>query len=123
QFGTFSLWAYPLNFLAFAAGTDGTPPRSADAYCRRFGAQATAVRAVFGELEAIMRSVVTYGDIRRPPRSPQDAARVEAAVAAAVPQLAALARRLEDLAGDAPAAHAALLRYTETVLRGVRGQL
>jgi uncharacterized protein DUF4838 len=125
QFGTFSLWAYPLNFLAFAAGSVGMPGprRCAGAYSVRFGAHAAAAEAVFGELESIMQSVVTYGDIRRPPRTPESAARVDAAIAAAVPRLAAIARRLDDLDSDALAAQGALVRYTETVLRGVRGQL
>ncbi len=122
QFGTFSRWAYPLNFETFAtlaAGHASAAP-AVEAYCARFGAHARTARALFAEVEAIMRPVVTYGDIRRPPRSPEDAARVLAQIEAAVPRLAAVVQRLEQLGDVALAAYGTLVRYTQTVLDGVR---
>jgi hypothetical protein len=129
QFGTYSLWAYPANFLAFADGTaggrrQGTPAAAGaiDAYCARFGAHAGAAREALAGLESIMQGVATYGDIRRPPRG-TDAAAVLASIAAAAPRIEALAARLEGLPDDALAAQAALLRYTRLILNGVRHEM
>jgi hypothetical protein len=130
QFGMFSIWAYPLNFLTFAAAAAGVPAAArCDDHWRRYGRHAAAARAVCGELEGLMRRVVTYGDIRRPPRQPERAATVLLGIDAALPQLEVLADRLEALAADAPAtdealaAQAALLRYTHAVLGAVRQDL
>lgn len=127
QFGTYSLWAYPLNFLAFAeAGRQSSgvrQPARTQAYCARFGAHTGAVAAAFAELEAIMSCVVTYGDICRPPRAAESAARLLNRLEAAVPQLARLVERLNAPGDEAVRAQAALLRYTQTVLRGVQAQI
>ena len=129
QFGTFSSWAYPLNFLTFAAVTSGAlPARACADYWPRYGRHGDAVRAVCRELEDVMRGVVRYGDIRRPPRQPAAAARILPGVEAALPQLAALTQRLETLAAGEPtvvalAGLAALLRYTHAVLDAVRYDL
>lgn len=122
QFGAFSAWAYPLNFLTFAAATTGAANRYAH-YTTRYGAHADAARAAFAELEEIMRSVVTYGDIRRPPRTPEAAAVVLPQVTAALPRLATLAQRLATLGDDQLAALAGLIRYTCTVLEGAQQDL
>jgi len=125
QFGLFSQWAYPLNFLAFAAAT-AQPTAAlpvADDYCRRFGIDARAAAAVYAELEGIMRTVVTYGDLRRPPTAVDRARDVLRRVESALPQLRALADRLEALTDDALHAQAALFRYTHVVLDGVRHEL
>jgi len=125
QFGAFSLWAYPLNFLTFANCTmgDGRAGAAVDAYCGRFGAHAGAAAHLFGELESIMGRVVTYGDIRRPPRAADAAARVLPAIEAALTQLDPVAQRLSELGDDALVAQAALARYTQTVLIGVAEDL
>jgi hypothetical protein len=70
-----------------------------------------------------MRRVVTYGDIRRPPGAAAAARQVLAAVEAAVPRLAQAAEQLAALGGDALAAQARLIRYTQGVLSAVRQQL
>jgi hypothetical protein len=125
QFGLFSQWAYPLNFLAFAAA--GAQPTAhislADDYCRRFGVHARAVAAAFTELEAIMQALVTYGDIRRPPSASESAPAILTRVESALPRLRALADRIAALTDDALGAQAALIRYTQTVLEGVRQEL
>lgn len=125
QFGRFSQWAYPLNFLAFAAGTisgGGTETLSHD-YCARFGAQAPHARAMLAELEVLMRSIVTYGDIRRPPRSLPPAQPLLTEVEAAVPRLARLSSFFRGAVDPELRAQAALLQYTHTVLQGVRDEL
>jgi hypothetical protein len=137
QFGAFSTWAYPLNFLTFAAATAGLPGLTdCDYSFGRFGRHAQAARAAFVELEDVMRGVVTYGDIRRPPRTPEQAAAVLLGVEAALPRLAALAQRLATLGADwqttdrrqqwtdeALAAQGALICYTHAVLDAARQDL
>ncbi len=122
QFGTFSLWAYPLNFAAFAAQTRGCAA-SVEAYCRRVGAEAQAAAAGFAELEGLMREVVTYGDIRCPPRERAAAAAVLARVRPVLPRLRALAQHFEQLEDEALRAQAALVSYTHKVLEGVGREL
>jgi hypothetical protein len=125
QFGTFSLWAYPLNFLAFATAT--TAPAAAQSaseqYCARLGTRAGEATAKWTELEAIMRQVVTYGDVRRPPRSAAAAAQLLSRVESALPHLLNVAQRFEELGDAALEAQAVLLRYTHAVLDGVQQQL
>ena len=120
QFGAFSRWAYPLNFVTFAAKVSGGAPEEAVAahWAGRDGAA-----GMLSELEATMRGVVTYGDIRRPPRSADAAARVLGAVAAALPQLVEVIAGLERVGDAAMGAQAALVRYTHAVLQGVRHEL
>ena len=123
QFGAFSLWAYPLNFLAFAAGTAGDPPAPpCEAYCARFGTPAVT-RALFVELESIMGTIVRYGDIRRPPRDAEARHGALERISAALPRLAALAARCAGADNAALAAQGALIDYTRTVLDGVRCDL
>jgi len=125
QFGTYSLWAYPLNFLAYADASRGvcTPAGVRQEYCARFGRNADASAAIFAAVENIMRRVVTYGDIRRPPGAADAARQVLAAVEAALPRLAQAGEQLAALGGDALAAQARLIRYTQGVLSAVRQQL
>ncbi len=125
QFGTFSLWAYPTNFTAFAAqlmcarGSDSV----VDVYCARFGAHAQAVGAAFAELETIMQPIVTYGDIRRPPREPEAVASVLPRIEEALPRLMGVARSLEELGEETLKAQGALVWYTHKVLQGVGQEL
>jgi len=120
QFGAFSRWAYPLNFVTFAAKLAGRAPDDAiAAHCSRSG----SATAVLSELEATMRKVVTYGDIRRPPRSTDAARRVGARLDAALPRLAAVISKVEAFEDTTTGAQAALLRYTHAVLQGVRHEL
>ncbi len=132
QFGAFSLWAYPANFLAYAAATrasgcDVAQLRSG--YAQRFGTHATLMVTTLAELELIMRNVVTFGDIRRPPTKADAVQRLRPRVAAATTQLAVLVDRLASVAGDPAmaaqpmAAQHGLLRYTNAVLAGVLHQL
>jgi len=130
QFGTFSSWAYALNFQTFAAVTAGAVPAQAcEDYWQRYGKHGSAAQTIFVELEAAMHGVVRYGDIRRPPRTPEAAARILPGVDGALPRLATLAQRLEVLgtdSGSQPAALvalAALLRYTHAILAAVRHEL
>lgn len=120
QFGAFSRWAYRSNFAAFAWGTAKLPQQALAAHGAAGGSDA---HALCGELETIMAEVVTYGDIRRPPRSAAAAASVLARMEAALPRLDAASRKLETLAHPTLRADAALVRYTRTVLDGVRLEL
>lgn len=124
QFGAFSRWAYPLNFVTFAAALAGEVPETAvDGYWARFGAEAAVARAVFAELEAIVRRVVTYGDIRRPPRSAPAAARLLKRLESALPRLGEVVRKLEAFGDSALAAQGPLVRYTQMVIEGVQQEL
>jgi len=125
QFGTFSLWAYPFNFHAFASGTmsDAGCGAAVARYCHRFGRHAETVRGVLADVERAMQSVVTYGDIMRPPRSADRARRVLDGVRTALPGLAAALARIDGVGDDSVASQAALLTYTRTVLQGVVGAI
>jgi hypothetical protein len=123
QFGTYSLWAYPLNYLTFAAATAGAAPPVSNGYCARFGRNACGAAAAYADLEGIMRPVATYGDIRRPPTAPHAAAHLLPHVEAALPRLLAVAQSLTQLRDATLDAQAALVRYTHAVLDGVRQQL
>jgi hypothetical protein len=124
QFGRFSLWAYPLNFLAFAAACDGRNEVDTGAsYCVRFGSEAALAQSVLRDLEQTLRHVVTYGDIRLKPRSAPEAARLQSQLAGVLPQLGALAQRLDGSRHPELRAQAALLRYTQSVLAGVEHEI
>lgn len=125
QFGTYSLWAYPLNFLAYADAGRGvcSPAGVRREYCARFGRNADASATIFAAVEHVMQRVVTYGDIRRPPKAADTARHVLAAVDAALPRLVQAGEELAALGGDALAAQATLMRYTCGVLRAVRQQV
>jgi hypothetical protein len=125
QFGTYSLWAYPLNILTFAVASRraAAPADVRRGYCDRFGSRASPVVDLFIELEDVMRSVTTYGDIRRPPRPVDAARRVLLHVEGALPRLDRIAERFAALGDDPLLAQAALVRYTRGVLAGVRQQL
>jgi hypothetical protein len=125
QFGTYSLWAYPLNLLAFATACREkcAPAAIRRDYCARFGAQALRAAGLFAEVESIMRTVATYGDIRRPPRAADAARDVLTRVDAALPRLMDVADQLAALGDDALGAQAALVLYTHGVLVGVRQQV
>ncbi len=114
QFGAFSRWAYPLNFATFAAATTG----------RSYEAALTAeASAGFGALEDIMRDVVTYGDIRRPPRDRQRGTRVLRSVEAALPRLDSILRAWEASSDEELRAQAPLVAYTRVILQGVQQEL
>ncbi|MFI5394728.1 MAG: DUF4838 domain-containing protein [Candidatus Binatia bacterium] len=124
QFGAFSRWAYPLNFVTFAAALTGEVPETAgDHYCAQFRAEAAAARTLFAELEAIIGRVVTYGDIRRPPRSATAAAGVLDRLESALPRLGDVIRKCEAFDDPALAALVPLVRYTQLVFEGVRQEL
>ncbi len=130
QFGTHSLWAYPLNFLSFAAASWGDAEPPWDAYCARLG-DATQARAYFAALETAMRAVVTYGDLRRPPRSCgqellpaiERARLVVGEWAARFRKGGSGIRRPGDFPQGDPLEQAPLLEYTETLLQGVAREL
>ena len=111
QFGAFSLWAHPLNFLEFAAQT-GTQRRS-----RHDAELATYPAEYWADLERAIAAVVTYGDVRHPP--PRRAAEIRAGLEAAIAALRAWTPRLS----EDPLAQRELLEYTCTVLEGVVLQL
>jgi len=127
QFGSFSLWAYPLNFLAYAAATQA-PCADVSAirhrYAGEFGTHADLVAQTFADLEAVMREIVTYGDIRRPPKPPEQAQQLRPRVERALERLAPLVDRLAPASSDAViSALQALLRYNRAMLTGVRSEL
>jgi hypothetical protein len=110
QFGSYSLWAHPLNFAAFADGT-GRRAAGAPKACLRYPS------AFWADVEQAMAAVVTYGDVRRPPRrrAEEIRPRLEAAVAV-------LSRWTQRLEAD-PLDQRRLLEYTRAVLEGVVLQL
>jgi hypothetical protein len=124
QFGAFSRWAYGLNFAAFAAGRSAAvaPAQAIAGYCAGFGRHAEAA-ALFTELEAAMQPVVTYADIRRPPRAADAAARLLPAIESALPRLESLASRFTALDAERLTACGTLARYTGSVLAGVCAEL
>ncbi len=115
QFGAHSLWAHGVNFLAFAAHSRGSCSDEDDAvaYARR-GRDPQAARAMWQDVERLMRGVVRYGDVLRPPR--QRAADLLPAVGAAVAGIDGWIERLGD---SDDLAQTALLQYTRDVLEGV----
>jgi hypothetical protein len=125
QFGTYSLWAYPFNFLAFAQASRGVcvPTDVRHDYCARFGSHASVAATLLAGVENVMRTVVTYGDIRRPPRAAETARDILARVEAALSVLADVAGQLATRGDATLAAQAALVHYTHGVLVGVRQQL
>ncbi len=124
QFGAFSLWAYPVNFAVFAraALADAAAASVVGEYCTCLGRRAPLARTALAELAAVMQPVVTYGDIRRPPRAAAHAARILPDITAAVRRVAALAERLGALP-DGLAGYGELTRYTQLILEGVQCEL
>jgi hypothetical protein len=127
QFGSFSLWAYPVNFLLFAAATwrpDAHSDRVREQYGERFGALQPAVADCLGRLERIMRGVVTYGDIRRPPKNAERAAALRPSLDNAIADLMTLSSALPHAATDRRVSGlGALVEYNRRVLQAVRLQL
>jgi len=120
QFGKFSAWAYPMNFLAFAAACRGELGHDATAaYSRRFGEEAAVASAIYQELETALRPVVTYGDLRLKPRDSAAAQRLHLKLGLLVPELCSLAARLADCDDPRLQSQATLLRYTQTLFAGV----
>lgn len=122
QFGTYSTWAHPLNFLAFAdAGTTGVVNVEGlrKSYCARFGREVEVAAAAFASLERCMRQIARYGDIRIAPREKELAGATRAAIEAAVPNLHALVAQLGHGGDAALRSQSDLLRYTIAVLEGV----
>jgi len=119
QFGAFSLWAHPLNFLEFAAQSTAARGGAAAARPRApLGRELGAYpRAYWSDLERAIAAVVTYGDVRQPP--PRQAGEIRPGVEAAI---AALRGWLPRLSSD-PMAQRPLLQYTCTLLEGVLMQL
>lgn len=126
QFGTYSAWAHPLNYLAFAAAST-QPTCSAvslrEQYCQRFGAETALAVEMFRDLEVCLGQVVRYGDVRIPPRDPALAATTRAAIEGVTPRLAGFAERLESCVDPWLRSQAQLLRYTETVLTAVAQEI
>jgi hypothetical protein len=127
QFGSFSLWAYPLNFLAYAAATraGGCDLAVLREACTRGPAGTAAVLAkTLAQLEAAMRSVVTYGDVGQPPQDPEAIRRLLPQVDSAIVSLTDLIDSvMPRVAGMATDSSQALLRYNRAVLEGLREEL
>ncbi|MBI4518589.1 MAG: DUF4838 domain-containing protein [Deltaproteobacteria bacterium] len=128
QFGAFSLWAYPLNFLAYAAAARSRRCDLAqvrEQYAEGFSRQRDLAAAALRELETIMGPVVTYGDIRRPPLRPRAAAALRPRLESAIQRLGRLAEALAPALepGGELVALQAQLRYNAAVLAGVGEQL
>ena len=127
QFGSFSLWAYPVNFFTYAEATrrsGAAASATCDAYAARFAPNGKLMAGVLHDLEAVMRTIVTYGDIRRPPRKPEAVRALRPRISAAVDGLANLVDRVAPVASDSQvAALQALLRYNQALLRGVTQEL
>lgn len=111
QFGAYSLWAHPLNFCEFAARSARAEPASiatvGAAYPTEF----------WREIEEAIATIVTYGDVRRPPR--KRAAAILPRLEAAAVLLRGWAARLD----DDPEFQRPLLEYTASVLEGIALQL
>ena len=109
QFGAHSLWAHALNFERYA----GIVARSSAPAPRSFGYPPD----YWQEIEGALAGVVTFGDVRRPPRRRADEIRpgLEAA-------LRVLRGWLPRLRSD-PLQQRPLLEYTCAVLEGVALQL
>jgi hypothetical protein len=110
QFGAYSLWAHPLNFLAFAAATARPAGARLDLAASGWGGYPSSY---WRDLERTMAAVVTYGDVRRPPRARADEIRPR--LEGALARLRAWRPKL----GSDPLAQASLLKYTCAVLEGV----
>src|SRR5581483_8330612 len=123
-FGTYSLWAHGGTLEAFARGAvDLGAARGAAAarWIRRYGAAAPAVAGYADALERLMARVVTWGDVKLPPRT----AAAEAALDACVAGAPAVRARLRDAAAAGvpePVVEAEhrLLDYTFATLAAVR---
>ena len=114
QFGSYSLWAHPLNFVRYAEAVRHATSESAekpDHGCGPYPAD------YWTSLQTAMAKVVTYGDIRRPPRS--RAAEIGRCLEEALAVLRAWIPRLH----RDPWMQRSLLEYTAAVLEGVRLQL
>jgi len=123
QFGVHSTWAQPLNFLGFASATaQGVcdPGRLRTSFCESFGDEAEVLEAILADLESCLGRVVRYGDIRLAPRDPELAATTRQAIDEITPKLAVHADRLAACEHPWLRSQALLLRYTMTVLEGVR---
>ncbi|HVM94849.1 MAG TPA: DUF4838 domain-containing protein [Candidatus Acidoferrales bacterium] len=124
QFGGFSVWSYPLNHLAFAARTTRRATNNIiPDYCSRFDRHADSARDLFAQLETVMGSIVTYGDIRIRPRQADDIARLRSALTHGLPQLATIAEGFEATHNEALHAAAQLVRYTQMVLEGIASEI
>jgi hypothetical protein len=126
-FGTYSLLAHGVGIEAFARGAldPAAAAEAPEAHGRTaYGPHAAAMAAYFRAVERLMAEVVTYGDVKLPPR---DGARGHGGGAAFRRARAALpaARRLLGAAAGAPraAAHARLLDYTAATLDGLAAWL
>ena len=124
-FGRYSLWAHGANLEAFARAAirPADAPAARRAHCsRRFGAAAGPMTRYLAALEALMRRVVTYGDVKLPPAREAVRTALDRALAAA-PALRSLLH--DATASGAPpaqmAAEARLLDYTLATLAAVRG--
>lgn len=124
QFGHYSVWAYPLNFLSFAAAADGIDPSAGHRdYCARFSREQSAAQNAFAELESVLQTLVTYGDIRLKPRKPDALQRLQISLASALPRLGAIAERLEACSNPELRSQAMLLRYTQAVFGGIEHEI
>lgn len=119
QFGAFSQWAYGINHVAFAAATRAPSAGAMALYCSHFGELGGLAGEILARIERAMGRVVTYGDIRRPPRDPARAVALSRELNGAAVDLEGIRaemagisdRRLQDLE--------ALVGYTAKVLAGV----
>ena len=124
EFGAYSRWAYALNFLAFTYGAAGRAVSpEVNAYCQTLADGGDSLTQELAEMERLVSQLACYGDLRLPPRDPALAESVARNLARAVPQLGALADRLEGHRGPAARALGTLVRYTQAVFAGVEHEL
>lgn len=115
QFGAYSVWAYPLNLLAYAFGTwgrSGELGRSIPRELRAYGPQ------FWRRFEQAVRPAVAHGDIRRPTGA--DPKRLAEQLSTASRELAELSRAVPD---PDSSEQRELLGYTAAVLRCVAKEL
>ena len=124
-FGAYSLLAHGVNLEAFARGA--VEPRAVATarahHCARAYGAAGAMAHYLAALETLMASVVTYGDVKLPPRRGARATAALAALDAALDGVPAVRHLLEaGAAGVAPreAAERQLFEYTVATLAATR---
>ncbi len=120
QFGAFSRWAYAPNFTSFAASTRGRPVDDAlRALWRGWHHEPERLEHLFLQLEATLRALVQYGDLRLKPKRRGQVLQLRQALEQHLPRFEPIAAALE--AAGSPALHALalLVRYTQAVFEAV----
>jgi hypothetical protein len=90
-FGAYSVLAYPVNQLAFVRGTrslEFDPDRTlADVASERHPQCAPAMASAYRAIERASKMILTYGDVMRPRKDPQIAARTGRDLIAAIAEV------------------------------------